>query len=70
MAEQLTPLEQVQLAAKEITLKRIAEEKDSKAWQESVDGPITLDDKPEVAVEEPEVEEPKAKKTVTKRKAK
>jgi hypothetical protein len=48
---QLTPLEQVQLDAQRITLKRIQEQKDSKAWQESKDGTVSLDDKPELAVE-------------------
>ena len=54
---QLTPLEQVQLDAQRITLKRIQEQKELKEWQESQDGTVSLDDKPEVAVE---VEEPKA----------
>lgn len=67
---QLTPLEQVQLDAKRITLQRIRDEEERKSWQESTDGAITLEDSPEpVAVEEPKVEKPKAK-TVTKRKAK
>ena len=57
---QLTPLEQVQLDAKRITLQRIQEQKESKAWQESQDGTVTLDDQPEVAVE----------KTVTTKKGK
>lgn len=57
---QLTPLEQVQLDAQRITLQRIQAEKESKAWQESKDGTVSLDDKPEVAVE----------KTVTTKKGK
>ena len=57
---QLTPLEQVQLDAQRITLKRIQDEKDSKAWQESQDRTVTLDEQPEVAVE----------KTVTTKKGK
>jgi hypothetical protein len=57
---QLTPLEQVQEDAKRITLKRIQEQKDSKAWQESQDHTVSLDDQPEVAVE----------KTVTTKKGK
>jgi hypothetical protein len=57
---QLTPLEQVQEDAKRITLKRIQEQKESKAWQESKDGTVSLDDQPEVAVE----------KTVTTKKGK
>jgi hypothetical protein len=57
---QLTPLEQVQEDAKRITLKRIQEQKESKAWQESQDGTVSLDDQPEVAVE----------KTVTTKKGK
>jgi len=56
----LTPLEQVQLDAQRITLKRIQDEKDSKAWQESQDRTVSLDEQPEVAVE----------KTVTTKKGK
>ena len=48
---QLTPLEQVQLDAERITLKRIQEQKELKEWQESQDGTVSLEDKPEVAVE-------------------
>lgn len=55
---QLTPLQQVQADAQRLTLKRIAEEKELRAWQESQDGPVSLGDGPEVAVE----------KTVTKKK--
>jgi antibiotic biosynthesis monooxygenase (ABM) superfamily enzyme len=57
---QLTPLEQVQEDAKRITLQRIQEQKDSKAWQESQDRTVSLDEQPEVAVE----------KTVTTKKGK
>jgi hypothetical protein len=65
MATQLTPLEQVQEDAKRLTLKRIAEQEESKVWQEAQEGTVTLEDKPEVAVE-PEAEKPKAK-TVSKK---
>lgn len=65
MAEQLTPLEQVQEDAKRLTLKRIAEQEESKAWQESQDRTVSLDETPEVAVE-PEVK-PKAKAVKTKK---
>lgn len=61
---QLTPLEQVQEDAKRLTLRRIAEQEESKAWQESKTGTVTFEDKPEVAVE---VEKPK---TVTTKKGK
>jgi hypothetical protein len=61
MATQLTPLEQVQEDAKRLTLKRIAEQEESKAWQESQDRTVSLDDEPEVEVK-PEVK-PKAKTT-------
>lgn len=59
MTEQLTPLEQVQADARRLTLKRIAEQKESIAWQESQDRTLSLDDEPEVEVK-PEVK-PKAK---------
>lgn len=59
---QLTPLQQVQADAERLTLKRIADEKTLKAWQESQEGHISLGDEPEVAVE---AEKPK---TVTKKK--
>lgn len=65
MAE-LTPLEQVQEDAKRLTLKRIAEQEESKAWQESQDRPVSFDEVPEVAVEAKK-EESKPK-TVTKKK--
>jgi len=65
MATQLTPLEQVQEDAKRLTLKRIAEQEESKAWQESQDRTVSLDETPEVEVK-PEVEKPKAK-TVSKK---
>jgi len=65
MTEQLTPLEQVQADARRLTLKRIAEQKESIAWQESQDRTLSLDDEPEVAVE-PEVK-PKAKAVKTKK---
>lgn len=68
---QLTPLEQVQLDAQRLTLQRIREEEERKAWQESTDGAITLDDSPEPVAVEPEVKkeesEPKVK-AVTKKK--
>ena len=47
----LSQLEQVKLDAERITLKRIAEAKENKAWQESQDRTLTLDDKPVEAVE-------------------
>jgi hypothetical protein len=64
MTGQLTPLEQVQEDAKRLTLKRIADQEESKAWQESQKRTVTFEDKPEVAVE------PKAEakvKTVSKK---
>ena len=64
---QLTPLEQVQEDAKRLTLKRIAEQEESKAWQESQEGTVTLEDKPEVAVE---VEVKAETETVTTKKGK
>jgi hypothetical protein len=67
MAEQLTPLEQVQADAKRLTLKRMADQAESKAWQESKDGGVTHDEVPVVAVEEVIEEKPKA---TVKRKAK
>lgn len=54
MAQQLTPLEQVKADAEYLTRKRIAEQEESKTWQEAQDGPVSLDDKPEVAVEKTE----------------
>lgn len=63
MTEQLTPLQQVQADAKRLTLKRIEDEKASKAWQEAQQGTVTLEDKPEVVV----VEVPKVKTTRTKK---
>lgn len=67
---QLTPLEQVQADAQRLTLKRIQEQEESKAWQESQEGHVTLEDSPEpVAVDEPKVveEQPKAKTVINKK---
>lgn len=58
----LSQLEQVKLDAERITLKRIQEAKENKAWQESQDRTLTLDDKPEVEA----VKEVKAKTVKTK----
>lgn len=68
----ISPLEQVKLDAERITLKRIREQEEAKAWQESQDGHVALDDAPEVPEEvavEPEVveEQPKAKAVTTKK---
>jgi hypothetical protein len=40
----LTPLEQVQADAARLTLKRIAEEKERKAWQVAQEGTVSLGD--------------------------
>lgn len=58
----LSQLEQVKLDAERITLKRIQDAKENKAWQESQDRTLTLDDKPEVEA----VKEVKAKTVKTK----
>lgn len=65
MAE-LTPLEQVQLDARRITIERIEAEAKAKVWQEAQERPISLDESVEAAQagEEPEVQpKPKAVKT-------
>lgn len=68
---QLTPLEQVQLDAKRIYLQRYRDEVERKAWQESTNGTITLEDSPEPVAVEVEVKKEESKpktKTVTKKK--
>lgn len=63
MTKQLTPLEQVQADAARITLKRIEEQKENKAWQEAQEGTVSLGDELKiVAVEEPKVKTVKEKK--------
>lgn len=58
----LNSLEQVKLDAERLTLKRIQEQEESKAWQESQEGTVTLEDSPEPVAVEAEA------KTVTKKK--
>lgn len=48
---QLTQLDQVKLEAERITLKRIQEAKEQKAWQESKDGAVVLGEAEEAIAE-------------------
>lgn len=51
--DNVNPLEQVKLDAERIMRERMESNKASKAWQESHDGPVSLDMTPVVAVEQP-----------------
>lgn len=59
----LSQLEQVKLDAERITLKRIQDAKEEKAWQESQDRTLTLEDKPVEAVKEVKAKTVKTKET-------
>lgn len=65
---ELTQLEKVQLDAKRITLERIEAEKKAKAWQESKDGTVSLDESVEAAEVEDAVEKPVKKPKAVKSK--
>lgn len=60
-------LDQVKLDAERITRKRFEANEQSKAWQESKDRPVTLDEQPAIEAAKPEVEESAPKKAVNKK---